>query len=134
MRDAESAIETGVSTTKFAGATPAGTFAGINYGPFHESGEQPGTPIPESQFKSDLGILSQKFTYIKTYGDDQASNLNLVVPIAAKYFPQFKIYQGVFENAFYKQRSQPDLSKHCHQPGEPISEYRGGNRGRQRMP
>jgi exo-beta-1,3-glucanase (GH17 family) len=107
MRDAESAIETGVSTTKFAGATAAGTFAGINYGPFHESGEQPGTPIPESQFKSDLGILSQKFTYIKTYGDDHASNLNLVVPIAAKYFPQFKIYQGVFENAFYNSVANP---------------------------
>jgi exo-beta-1,3-glucanase (GH17 family) len=90
-----------VSTTKFSGATPAGKFVGINYGPFHKSGQKPGTPIPDSQLISDLGILSQKFTYIKTYGDDQASNLNRVVPIAAAHFPRLKIYQGVFENASF---------------------------------
>jgi exo-beta-1,3-glucanase (GH17 family) len=90
-----------VSTTKFSGATPAGIFVGINYGPFHKSGHAPGTPISDSQFISDLGILSQKFTCIKTYGDDQASNLNRVVPIAAAHFPRLKTYQGVFENASF---------------------------------
>lgn len=100
MRDAESTIETdvNVSTTTFTGPTLAAKFLGINYGPFHHPGQAPGTPIPDSQFSSDLAILCQKFTYIKTYGDDQASNLNQIVPIAAAKFPQLKIYQGVFEN------------------------------------
>jgi glucan 1,3-beta-glucosidase len=84
-----------------SGSALAGPFVGINYGPFHESGQMPGTPIPDSQFMSDLGILSQKFTYIKTYGDDAASRLDRVVPIAAAQFPQLKIYQGVFENSSF---------------------------------
>lgn len=50
---------------------------------------------------SDLSILSQKFNYIKTYGDDAPSRLNQIVPIAAAQFPQLKIYQGVFENSSY---------------------------------
>jgi exo-beta-1,3-glucanase (GH17 family) len=85
----------------FYGPAPAGAFVGIDYGPFHKSGQMPGTPIPDSQFKADLKVLSQKFTYIKTYGDDEASNLDRVVPIAAAQFPQLKIYQGVFENAAF---------------------------------
>jgi exo-beta-1,3-glucanase (GH17 family) len=84
-----------------AASALAGPFVGINYGPFHESGQQPGTPIPDSQFMSDLNIMSQKFTNIKTYGDDAASRLDRVVPIAAGSFPQLKIYQGVFENSTY---------------------------------
>jgi exo-beta-1,3-glucanase (GH17 family) len=84
-----------------SGSALAGPFVGINYGPFHETGEMPGTPIPDSQFMSDLAILSQKFTDIKTYGDDAASRLDRVVPIAAGQFPQLKIYQGVFENTSY---------------------------------
>ena len=82
-----------------AGSVFAGPFVGINYGPFHKSGQMPGTAIPDSQFISDLGIMSQKFTDIKTYGDDAASRLNRVVPIAAAQFPQLRIYQGVFEKA-----------------------------------
>lgn len=84
-----------------AGSALAGPFIGINYGPFHESGQMPGTSIPNSQFMSDLSILSQKFTFIKTYGDDKESRLDQVVPIAAGSFPQLKIYQGVFENSTY---------------------------------
>jgi exo-beta-1,3-glucanase (GH17 family) len=82
-------------------AAPAGSFVGINYGPFHNSGQMPGTPIPDSQFISDLSTLAQKFTFIKTYGDDSASRLDRVVPIAAAQFPQLRIYQGVFENSSY---------------------------------
>ena len=84
-----------------AGSASAGPFVGIDYGPFHTVGESPNipTPIPDSQFISDLGILAQKFTYIKTYGDDAGSRLNRVVPIAAANFPQLKIYQGVFESS-----------------------------------
>ena len=83
------------------GSALAGPFVGIDYGPFHGSGESPGTPIPDSQFISDLGIMSQKVTDIKTYGDDTASRLDRVVPLAAAQFPQLRIYQGVFENSQY---------------------------------
>ena len=89
----------GLFVLMISGSALAGPFVGIDYGPFHGSGEAPGTPIPDSQFISDLGIMSQKFTEIKTYGDDAASRLDRVVPIAAAQFPQLKIYQGVFENA-----------------------------------
>jgi exo-beta-1,3-glucanase (GH17 family) len=85
-----------------AGSASAGPFVGVNYGPFHYAGQLPSsTPIPDSQFISDLNIISQKFTYIKTYGDDAVSRLNRVVPIAAAHFPQLKIYQGVFEDSTY---------------------------------
>jgi exo-beta-1,3-glucanase (GH17 family) len=89
----------GLLLLMISGSALAGPFVGIDYGPFHGNGEAPGTPIPDSQFISDLGILSQKFTYIKTYGDDSGSRLDRVVPIAAAQFPQLRIYQGVFENA-----------------------------------
>jgi glucan 1,3-beta-glucosidase len=84
-----------------SGSALAGPYIGINYGPFHNPGQMPGTPIPDSQFISDLGILSQKFTEIKTYGDDSGSRLDRVVPIAAAQFPQLRIHQGVFENTTY---------------------------------
>lgn len=84
-----------------SGSALAGPFVGINYGPFHESGQMPGTPIPNSQFIADLTTLSTKFTFIKTYGDDSASRLDQIVPIAAAQFPQLRIYQGVFENSSY---------------------------------
>lgn len=84
-----------------SGAAFAAQFIGINYGPFHLAGQQPGTPIPDAQFTSDLTILSKKFIYIKTYGDDSASNLDRVVPIAAAKFPNLNIYQGVFEDGTY---------------------------------
>ncbi len=107
-----------------AASALAGPFVGINYGPFHESGQQPGTPIADSQITSDLNIMSQKFTYIKTYGDDSASNLDRVVPIAAGSFPQLKIYQGVFENSTYNR----------HKTGQRLPEDGGRCGGRQRMP
>lgn len=84
-----------------SGAALAGPFVGIDYGPFHKNGQKPHTPIPDSQFISDLGILSQKFKEIKTYGDDSESRLDRLVPIAAGQFKQLKIHQGVYEDATY---------------------------------
>jgi exo-beta-1,3-glucanase (GH17 family) len=84
-----------------SGTALAQTFVGIDYGPFHDNGQAPGTAIPDSQFKHDLQLLSTKFTVIKTYGDDSQSRLDRVVPLAAKYFPKLQIYQGVFEDTTY---------------------------------
>jgi exo-beta-1,3-glucanase (GH17 family) len=59
-------------------------FVGVNYGPFHKDGQAPGTPITDSQFLADLGIMAGKFTYIKTYGLDTASRLDQLVPLASQ--------------------------------------------------
>jgi len=91
----------GLLLTMMSGASFAAQFIGINYGPFHMTGQQPGTPIPDTQFISDLTTLSAKFIYIKTYGDDSASRLDRIVPIAASMFPKLSIYQGVFEDDTY---------------------------------
>jgi exo-beta-1,3-glucanase (GH17 family) len=72
-------------------------FVAINYGPFHKDGQSPGTLIPDSQYIADLGIMAQKFTYIKTYGVDTASGLDRVVPLASANFPALKIFLGVYE-------------------------------------
>ncbi len=82
-----------------SGSAFAQQFIGIDYGPFHLPGQAPHTPITDSQYLSDLGILAAKFTHIKTYGDDADSRLDQVVPLAASHFPKLKIYQGVFENS-----------------------------------
>ncbi|MGO9606875.1 MAG: glycosyl hydrolase family 17 protein [Candidatus Binataceae bacterium] len=82
-----------------SGAAFAQTFIGIDYGPFHKDGQGPGTPIPDTQFTNDLTVLAKKFTVIKTYGDDSASRLDQVVPIAKTL--GLKVYQGVFEDATY---------------------------------
>ncbi len=84
-----------------SGSALAGPFLGINYGPFHHGGQAPGTLISHEQFRSDLGIISSKFTYIKTYGDDTPSGLDQVVPIAATHFPKLRVYQGVYEDSAY---------------------------------
>jgi exo-beta-1,3-glucanase (GH17 family) len=88
----------GLTFAPASGANPP-NFIGVNYGPFHTSGEAPGTPITDDQFKADLGIMAKKFTYIKTYGVDTASRLDRVVPLASANFPNLKIYLGVFEQA-----------------------------------
>jgi exo-beta-1,3-glucanase (GH17 family) len=79
----------------------AAAFIGIDYGPFHVSGQHPSSPVPIQQLTSDLATLSTKFGYIKTYGVDSESNLDKIVPIAATSYPNLKIYQGVFENTSY---------------------------------
>jgi len=74
-------------------------FVGVNYGPFHKAGQNPGTSIPDSQFIADLAIMSKKFTYIKTYGCDTTSNLSNFVPVVNANYPNLKIFLGVFESA-----------------------------------
>ncbi len=76
-------------------------FIGVNYGPFHKSGQSPGTFIPDSQIISDLSLIAQNFNMIKTYGVDVGSNLNRVVIVAAANFPNLKIFQGIWEDATY---------------------------------
>src|SRR6266851_8527139 len=89
----------GLALLLTSSAALAGPFIGIDYGPFHEAGQHPSVPVPDSQFLADLTLISQKFTYIKTYGDDADSRLDQVVPLASTNFPRLKFYQGIFENS-----------------------------------
>jgi glucan 1,3-beta-glucosidase len=81
----------------------AAPFIGINYGPFHNTGQSPQTStfIPDSQIISDLGIIAPHFTIIKTYGCDKDTNLYNVVPLATQHYPNLKIYQGVYESPLH---------------------------------
>lgn len=73
-------------------------FVAINYGPFHKDGQASGTPIPDSQYIADLGVIAKKFSFIRTYGLDTGSRLNRVVPLAGEHFPQMKVFLGVYED------------------------------------
>lgn len=79
-------------------AGPLPNFVAVNYGPFHKDGQASGTPIPDSQFLADLGVIAKKFTFIKTYGLDTASRLNRVAPLVSEHFPQMKVFLGVYED------------------------------------
>jgi exo-beta-1,3-glucanase (GH17 family) len=84
-------------------ASPAFSFMGINYSPFHYPGQSPnvGTAIPDSQFIADLQTLSPKFKVIRTYGVDTTTRLDRIVPLAAQYAPDVKIWLGVWESNLY---------------------------------
>ena len=81
-------------------AFPAFGFMGINYSPFHYPGQSPdlGTPIPDSQIIADLQTISTRFQVIRTYGVDATTRLNRIVPLAAQYHPEIKVWLGVYES------------------------------------
>ncbi|WLE98806.1 MAG: glycosyl hydrolase family 17 protein [Candidatus Electrothrix communis] len=73
-------------------------FVGINYGPFHNAGQTPGTPVSEEQIKTDLQIINKAgFKYIRTYGLN--SGLDKIITVANQYFPHLKICIGVYESS-----------------------------------
>ncbi len=82
-----------------AGGFPC-QFRGINYGPFHKDGQDPGahTPIPADQIKDDLRLISQaNFRYVKTYAVDDG--LHRVVDLASTFYPDLRICVGVHESS-----------------------------------
>ena len=54
---------------------------GICYGPYHNSGQAPGTLIPTSQIEADLTLIAKNFDFLRTY--TVADNMDQVVSIAA---------------------------------------------------
>lgn len=84
-------------------ASPAFSFMGINYSPFHYPGQSPnlGTPIPDSQIIADLQTMAAKFKVIRTYGVDSTTRLNRIVPLAAKHNPNLKVWLGVWESNLF---------------------------------
>lgn len=72
-------------------------FMGINYAPYHFEGQNPGTPISDSQMRSDLEKISKsRFTYVKTY--TVADGLHRLPEIALPEFPHLKFFLGVHED------------------------------------
>lgn len=84
-------------------ASPAFSFMGINYSPFHYPGQSPnlGTLIPDSQFIADLQTLATKFQVIRTYGDDATTGLDRIVPLASANTPTLKVWLGVYEDGTF---------------------------------
>ena len=53
---------------------------GVNYGPFHYDGQNPGSQIPVSQIHADLTLIALTFNFIRTY--TVADGMDQVVPEA----------------------------------------------------
>ncbi|HOV85263.1 MAG TPA: glycosyl hydrolase family 17 protein [Syntrophobacteraceae bacterium] len=124
MKVAELCVSIAVLVSVFTWGLPVGrvaaaglpNFVAVNYGPFHKDGQRSGTPIPDSQFLTDLGIITKKFKYIKTYGLDSASRLDRLVPLAGSNFPQLKVFLGVFEDGpHHAAVTRPQLDMAIHQ-------------------
>ncbi len=54
---------------------------GICYGPYHKSGQAPGTTIPLQQIETDISIIAEHFDFLRTY--TVADNMDQVVGVAA---------------------------------------------------
>ncbi len=54
---------------------------GICYGPYHKSGQAPGTSVPLQQIDTDLTIIAEHFDFFRTY--TVADNMDKVVGVAA---------------------------------------------------
>ncbi|HSO61757.1 MAG TPA: glycosyl hydrolase family 17 protein [Desulfobacterales bacterium] len=77
------------------GLEPA--FIGVNYGPFHRTGQSPDltSSLPAEQILADLGAISKAgFRHVRTFGLD--NGLNQIVPIGQRRFPHLKFFLGVY--------------------------------------
>ncbi len=54
---------------------------GVNYEPYHYDGQHPGVPIPVSQLQADITLISQTFSFFRTFTVED--NMDQVIPIAA---------------------------------------------------
>jgi hypothetical protein len=75
-------------------------FQGINYSPFHLNGQDPRnyTSIDPLQIQQDLGLIYHaKFIHVRIFGLDDG--LDRVVDIAKQYYPNLKIWLGVYESS-----------------------------------
>ena len=90
-----------------------GNFHGIDYGPFRHPGESPetGNFPTEAEIKTDLGIIAQKFTYVRTYALD--NSLKKIVPLANTYYPKLKFVIGVYETGgdLHTTMTEPQLDE-----------------------
>lgn len=68
-------------------------FVGVDYGPFHETGQNQGSTISKTQLQADLAIMEQKFGYVKTY--TVRNGLDQLAEVAQTYYPNLKIVLGV---------------------------------------
>ncbi len=53
---------------------------GVCYGPFHNSGQAPGTHIAKSQIQNDLALIAENFSFFRTY--TVADGMEQVVEVA----------------------------------------------------
>lgn len=86
------------------------SWVGVNYSPFHNTGQKPGVLVPNSQILSDLKIVQTRFNRIKTYGVDQASGLYNIASVISTGQLNLTMYQGVYESANYNSSGLPNTS------------------------
>jgi glucan 1,3-beta-glucosidase len=70
---------------------------GINYGPFHRTGQHPGLgrPVSDAQMAEDLERMSRAgFRRIRTYGLD--NGLNRLPALAARSHPHLRFFLGIY--------------------------------------
>jgi exo-beta-1,3-glucanase (GH17 family) len=72
------------------------TDIGVDYGPYRLAGQSPGSDIPDAQLIADLQQMSQKFSYIKTYGSDPV--LAKIVPLIQANSINLKVAVGIYED------------------------------------
>ena len=68
----------------------------MDYGPYRLAGQAPGSDIPDAQLVADLQQISQKFSYIKTYGSDPV--LAKIVPLIQAHNINLKVAVGIYED------------------------------------
>jgi exo-beta-1,3-glucanase (GH17 family) len=81
---------------------------GVNYGPFHFTGQNTGTEIPLSQVQGDLDLIVKNFKFIRTY--TVGNGMDDVVPEAAARGMQVALGIHCVPNDAVKTKNDIDLA------------------------
>ena len=81
---------------------------GINYGPFHYNGQNPGTQVPLSQIKADLTLIAKNFEFIRTY--TVSNGMDQVIPEAASRGVEVAVGVHCYPNDAGKTKADIDLA------------------------
>lgn len=83
------------------------THMGVNYEPYHYDGQHPGVPVPVSQLQADIALISQTFSYFRTFTVED--NMDQAIPIAAGYNLQVAV--GVYCHPGDSARTKANIDK-----------------------
>ncbi|MEI8006847.1 MAG: glycosyl hydrolase family 17 protein [Bacteroidota bacterium] len=81
---------------------------GVNYGPFHYNGQNPGTQVPLTQIQTDLTLIANTFNFIRTY--TVANGMDQVVPEAAARSIQVALGVHCYPNDTVSTKADIDLA------------------------
>ena len=81
---------------------------GVNYGPFHFNGQNPGTQVPLSQIQADLTLIAKNFNFIRTY--TVSNGLDQVIPEAASRGIEVAVGIHCYTNDATRTKADIDLA------------------------